>query len=118
MNKTEILLVSGLCSDNKYAEIRELRTRQSLDPSLRVFGALVKGLAAHDVDVTCISALPLSPRNTTLRLVPPAQEDCVVRYIYLGFRNSTVARMNDMWNAKREVELWIRRRRTQEIHYM
>ena len=40
----EILLVSSLCSKNKYKWITEVRTAPSLDPAQRMFLAIVRGL--------------------------------------------------------------------------
>lgn len=110
MKKTEVLLVSSLCSAVTYEKIRKLRTKQSLDPVRRVFEALIDGLSKEKVNVTCISALPLSPQNTELKVIPRDEEDCIAKYIYLGFRNTIVTRMVDLHkNAHKEVKSWIKR---------
>ena len=72
----DILLVSGLCSTNKYKLITEVRTVPSLDPAQRMFLAIVEGLHENGCNVTCISALPMGTSNTNAenRYFPRSEE--------------------------------------------
>ena len=108
MKKIELLLVSTLCSNSKYNEVRANRTKQSLDPARRLFDALVTGLVNENVNVTCISALPFSKNNTNLHEIKREEERYGAKYIYLGFRISTINRLHDLYvNTKKEVQNWI-----------
>lgn len=108
MKNIELLLVSTLCSNNKYKEVRANRTKQSLDPARRLFDALVAGLVNENVNVTCISALPFSENNTDLKEIVREEEVYGANYIYLGFRVSTINRFQDLYkNTKKEVQSWI-----------
>lgn len=111
MSRTEVLLVSGLCSAGKYEWITEIRTSASLDPAQRMFSAITQGLTDNGCNVTCISALPLGTSNTdaTHSRFPRSEErENNIRFIYPAFRIGKIRRFLDLYkNVQREVKAWI-----------
>ena len=112
MDRTEVLLVSGLCSTSKYRWITEIRTVPSLDPAQRMFQAIAEGLAENGCNVTCISALPMGTSNTDEgHIAFSRSEECEngIRFIYPAFRIGKIRRLLDLHiNTKAEVREWIR----------
>ena len=112
MDRTEVLLVSGLCSTSKYRWITEIRTVPSLDPAQRMFQAIAEGLTENGCNVTCISALPMGTSNTdAAHIVFPRREECEngIRFIYPAFRIGKIRRLLDLnKNTKAEVREWLR----------
>lgn len=107
----EILLVSSLCSKNKYKWITEVRTAPSLDPAQRMFLAIVRGLRENGCNVTCISALPMGTSNTNaINKYFPRNEECEsrVKFIYPAFHIGRFRRHIDLHkNTVIEVKRWI-----------
>ena len=112
MDRTEVLLVSGLCSTSKYRWITEIRTVPSLDPAQRMFQAIAEGLAENGCNVTCVSALPMGTSNTDkAHIAFSRSEECEngIRFIYPAFRIGKIRRLLDLHiNTKAEVREWIR----------
>ena len=107
----EILLVSGLCSTNKYEWITKVRTTPSLDPAQRMFLAIVEGLHENGCNVTCISALPMGTSNTNAEnRYFPRSEECEngVKFIYPAFHIGKFRRLRDLYkNTIVEVKQWL-----------
>ena len=105
----DVLFVSKLCSAKTYEEVMKERTKASLDPSQRLFSAVVKGLTLNGCRVTCITARPFSINNTSRASFERAEEEAEdVRYIYPAFRISPAKRMADLYkNTLAEVRAWL-----------
>lgn len=104
--RQSVLLISSLCSEERYRTVVSLRKKASLDPSQRLFSAVVEGLKDNHCDVTCISFEPFSANNTDLKEIPRSEEELDgVKYIYVGFRTDPVHRMLDIYRHTRQEAL-------------
>lgn len=104
-----ILFVSKVCSHEMYTRVVGERTKASLDPSQRLFSAVVKGLSENGCTVTCISARPYSINNTD-HVFFEREEEVVdgIKYIYPSFHISPIRRMYDLYkHTACEVKKWI-----------
>ena len=112
MDRTEVLLISGLCSASKYNWVTEIRTAPSLDPAQRMFRAITEGLTENGCNVTCISALPMGTSNTDethMTFSRSEERENGIRFIYPAFRVGKIRRLLDLHiNTKAEVREWIR----------
>lgn len=111
MNDLSVLFISGYCNAQKYEWILSLRNSPGLDPSQRLFKAVIEGLRYHGCDVTCISALPIGTSNSSreLRYFKRSEETVdEIKFIYPAFRIGRIKRLWDLYkNTKQEVKRWL-----------
>ncbi len=105
-----ILFVSKLCSDDMYKVVVGERTKASLDPSQRLFSAVVAGLKENGCNVTCISARPFSINNTKREYFDREEETKNgIKYIYPSFHIAPLRRMLDLYKyTKTEIKKWVK----------
>lgn len=91
----DILLLSGTCSSSKYNQIFSERTRKFIDPSQKFFLLLAKGIVENDdVNLTCISALPVSGKCHKKKIWKKEHEKSnKINFLYPGFINISVFRL-------------------------
>ena len=111
MNDLSVLFISGYCNAQKDEWILSLRNSPGLDPSQRLFKAVIEGLRYHGCDVTCISALPIGTSNSSreLRYFKRSEETVdEIKFIYPAFRIGRIKRLWDLYkNTKQEVKRWL-----------
>lgn len=107
----KILFLSSLCSAKKYERIYNLRTEPLLDTNQKFLLSIVSGLkSAADMDITCISSIPVSYRCYPKRVLHNETEiEDGINYHYCGGVNYPVLRnLTIEWNTKRMVKRFVR----------
>lgn len=110
-----------MCSSKKNEEIFINREKKVIVPAQRYFNILANGLASFpDVEVTCISALPISS-STSFKKVYFEECETVdgVDYIYLPFKNGKISRFLSIYkNTKKYVNKWINANKNDECYLL
>lgn len=90
----KVVILSKTCSRKKYNEIFEERTRRFIDPSQKFFLMLIKGMATQNINILCISMLPISSKCHRQKIWKCVQEtDENIQFLYPGFFNIGVFRI-------------------------
>lgn len=114
----KILFLSSLCSEKKYERIFQKRTAPMLDTNQKFLLSIVSGLRAiKNVEVTCISSIPVSHRCYPDRVLHEELETADgVSYQYCGGLNYPVLRnLTVEWNTKRAVKKFVRGNTREQI---
>lgn len=114
----KILFVSCCCGQKKNQELFEKRNKKIIVPSQKFFYLLLTGMANNsDVDITCISSLPVSYSTCSQRKWQYDEEIVSenLRFLYLPFKNGKVSRFSSvMKNCYKYVNEWCKKNKNEE----
>lgn len=112
-----ILVVTNSCSAKKYKEICEMRRVASIDPQQKFFRLMITGIGENNVNVSAISALPISG-STVKKRIFKAEKDFSeknVSYTYLPFINGKLLRYITLNIATRYyIKKWCKGKKNKE----
>ena len=106
----ELLYISASCSKKKNEELYSIQHTHVLQPQQKFHNQLITGLSkVNGVNVTCLSAYPLSASTCDVKFFP-AEDELVsdsLKYHYIPFNNGRLTRYTStLKNSRRFLEEW------------